>query len=290
MGRAARGFTLVEVLVSMAILGVLVTFLFGALRQAGDVVTRGSARVESFSSARAALDFMSRELAQTVAPWQVSRPSVRRFDPDPDSRKIVPMLVYDGVPGWAVERQNGSIDEQARGGASFEESSFVFALSGINDSLYSAREVVEVGYHLEVFVPYATANDPTTWTRRLVRRYSAGTTDAFEGGNKGRTWITTLEKRDEVVNHVALFEVEVYTSSGGSPANLPWPNLLSLTEVAEIPDRLHIRLGLVTPTDAVDAWRRVQNESDPEEAWIEDVVQNDLVRIFETSVNLLNAN
>jgi hypothetical protein len=82
-----------------------------------------------------------------------------------------------------------------------------------------------------------------------------------------------------VIPHVASFEV-LHNEANPDQWN----------RVADVPDRLHIRLGVVTPADAVDAWRRVSGESDPEGAWIQDVVDNDLVRTFETSVNLLNAN
>lgn len=59
-------FTLIELLASVAILGVMMALLFSALNQTSKAWLQGESRVETFSSARAALDYMSRELAQAM--------------------------------------------------------------------------------------------------------------------------------------------------------------------------------------------------------------------------------
>lgn len=60
------GFTLVELMASVAILGVMTFLLFSAFEQTSKAWLQGESRVETYSSARAALDYMSRELAQAM--------------------------------------------------------------------------------------------------------------------------------------------------------------------------------------------------------------------------------
>jgi prepilin-type N-terminal cleavage/methylation domain-containing protein len=61
-----NGFTLIELMASIAILGVMSFLLFAAFDQTSKAWLQGESRVETYSSARAALDYMSRELAQAV--------------------------------------------------------------------------------------------------------------------------------------------------------------------------------------------------------------------------------
>jgi prepilin-type N-terminal cleavage/methylation domain-containing protein len=60
------GFTLLELLTSMAILGVMLVMLFEAFDQASRSWLQAENRVETYTQARAALDFMTRELSQAV--------------------------------------------------------------------------------------------------------------------------------------------------------------------------------------------------------------------------------
>jgi prepilin-type N-terminal cleavage/methylation domain-containing protein len=69
---ASLGFTLLELLVAMAILALMVAMLFAAFGQASRGWLQAENRVETFTQARAALDFMSRELAQAIATTNIS--------------------------------------------------------------------------------------------------------------------------------------------------------------------------------------------------------------------------
>jgi prepilin-type N-terminal cleavage/methylation domain-containing protein len=60
-------FTLIELLTSMAILGVMMVVLFSVFDQINKAWLIGENRVETFADARAALDLMSRELSQAIA-------------------------------------------------------------------------------------------------------------------------------------------------------------------------------------------------------------------------------
>jgi prepilin-type N-terminal cleavage/methylation domain-containing protein len=64
-GRA--GFTLLELLAAIAILAIMITLLFQAFGQASRAWLQAENRVETFSTARGALDLMSRELSQAIA-------------------------------------------------------------------------------------------------------------------------------------------------------------------------------------------------------------------------------
>jgi prepilin-type N-terminal cleavage/methylation domain-containing protein len=67
-GKASTtAFTLIELLTSMAILGVMMVVLFSVFDQINKAWLQGENRVETFTSARAALDYMSRELSQAIA-------------------------------------------------------------------------------------------------------------------------------------------------------------------------------------------------------------------------------
>jgi prepilin-type N-terminal cleavage/methylation domain-containing protein len=59
-------FTLIEMMASVTILGMMMFLLFAAFNQTSKAWLQGESRVETFSSARAALDYMSRELAQAM--------------------------------------------------------------------------------------------------------------------------------------------------------------------------------------------------------------------------------
>ena len=71
-GRTRGGFTLLELLAAMAILAIMVTLLFAAFGQASRAWLLAENRVETFTQARAALDFMSRELSQAIATSNIS--------------------------------------------------------------------------------------------------------------------------------------------------------------------------------------------------------------------------
>src|SRR2546427_492634 len=67
-----RAFTLIELLASMAILGLIVVMLLGVFQQTSKAWLRGESHVETFTQARAALDFMCRELSQAIATDKIS--------------------------------------------------------------------------------------------------------------------------------------------------------------------------------------------------------------------------
>jgi prepilin-type N-terminal cleavage/methylation domain-containing protein len=72
-----RGFTLIEMIASVAILVGMSYLLFAAFNQTSKAWLQGESRVETFTAARAALDLMSRELAQAMVNIQRRTPVLR---------------------------------------------------------------------------------------------------------------------------------------------------------------------------------------------------------------------
>jgi prepilin-type N-terminal cleavage/methylation domain-containing protein len=71
-GQSRAAFTLTELMVSMAILGLIMVMLFGIFEQVNKAWLNGENRVETFTQARAIMDLMSRELSQAVATPKIS--------------------------------------------------------------------------------------------------------------------------------------------------------------------------------------------------------------------------
>ena len=65
--RSRAAFTLIELMVSMAILGLIMVILFSIFEEVNKAWLNSENRVETFTQARAVLDFLSRELSQAVA-------------------------------------------------------------------------------------------------------------------------------------------------------------------------------------------------------------------------------
>ena len=69
---ASLGFTLLELLASMAILALIAAILFAAFDQASRGWQRAENRVETFTQARAALDLMAKDISQAIATTNIS--------------------------------------------------------------------------------------------------------------------------------------------------------------------------------------------------------------------------
>ena len=132
---ASLGFTLLELLASMAILAILMTLLFAAFSQASRGWMQAESRVETFTQARAALDYMSRELGQAIVNQRIS------------------FLAISNSLAFVAPVGNSSID-----GLDLEE--IVYRLS--SDAAFSPPNIDNSGFFTETNAPY-----------RLIRRVSA---------------------------------------------------------------------------------------------------------------------
>lgn len=104
----AGAFTLLELLASMAILALMMVMLFSAFNLASKAWLQGENRVETFQQARAALDFISKELSQAIVttnvPFLANFNSLAFVSPSSDSpsdgtdlMKIVYRLNYQQI-------------------------------------------------------------------------------------------------------------------------------------------------------------------------------------------------
>ena len=64
--RRHRGFTLVELMAAIVIMAMMTAMLFTVFNQASKAWIQGTSKVEMFQEARAALDFMARDISQIV--------------------------------------------------------------------------------------------------------------------------------------------------------------------------------------------------------------------------------
>lgn len=71
------GFTLLEVMLALAITALVVSAVYGSLRTAGDSLQSVSARNELYRTAHAVLDELSRELSSSYVTWNGNGPGAR---------------------------------------------------------------------------------------------------------------------------------------------------------------------------------------------------------------------
>jgi general secretion pathway protein J len=94
--RRERGFTLLELLVAVTLLGVLMAALFGALRLGARVWETGEARLDATARVQVVQDFLRRQLGQTMPLIEVTddpRASGRLlFEGDEERLRFVSLL------------------------------------------------------------------------------------------------------------------------------------------------------------------------------------------------------
>lgn len=100
-GEYAHGFTLVEVLVAMTLVGIILAALFSGLRLVGRSWEAAEARIERANEMRVVLDLLRRQLRQTQGLNVVEEGQwVLAFAGEPHAVQFVtPMFPYLGVGG-----------------------------------------------------------------------------------------------------------------------------------------------------------------------------------------------
>lgn len=165
--RRERGFSLLEVLTALMLLGMLLLAVFGGIRTATQSVHSGSKRVEQLDQIRAAQQFLRHDLMQARAiPWKLDangNPIVF----DGESRRIrfvAPLPGYLDAAG--PQLQTLALIQEERGGTfRLEWSSSALSPSGPAALANVAPEVLVRGIRDGHFAYYAASrnNVPGEW-------------------------------------------------------------------------------------------------------------------------------
>lgn len=124
MWRLARGFSLPELLVSLAVLGIVLAGVLGVLRGGLDAYGDGAARVAAQQAARVGLERMARELREAgydptgagIAPIVVAAPDRVTFQRDLNKNGVVDVtserVTFLVRPGESVLRRDAGAGAQ----------------------------------------------------------------------------------------------------------------------------------------------------------------------------------
>ena len=144
----ADGFTILELLVAMAILSIMVVLMLGVLQSTSDAWRRNTERSKAFAASRAAFESMTRSIsAATLNTYQDYYNSARQTRPS-GSLTFVP-AVY-GRRSYLHFITGTNLDIGQKGGAIFMTVPFDYESNNTND--YSSGQLNGIGY----FVRFTT--------------------------------------------------------------------------------------------------------------------------------------
>ena len=170
--RRNAAFTLIELMASMAILGLIMVVLFSVFDQVNKAWLNGENRVETFTQARAIMDLMSRELSQAIAnnnlQFNGTATSVSFVAPVNSNPLNMSDLCgvgydfeqHDVFGNWTLRINRHLIQPTSAGVASLMYGSVTW-WNGANDAIatLATNSVVALGFQYED----ANGNWSTTW-------------------------------------------------------------------------------------------------------------------------------
>jgi hypothetical protein len=144
----ADGFTILELLVAMAILAIMVVLMLGVLQSTSDAWRRNTERSKAFASSRAAFESMTRSLSSATLNTYQDYYDANRSNRPSGSLTFVP-AVYGRRSDLHFVTGTNLVNGQ-KGGASFMVVPFDYESNNTND--YSSGQLNGIGY----FVRFTT--------------------------------------------------------------------------------------------------------------------------------------
>lgn len=202
----ARGFTLVELLVAMAILGMMLTLMFSMLSGSMAAWEGGNKRIEAAQAARVGLNIIANDLRRAIADQQISYTSNGT-------------AITNTIPFVSVDTPTGTID--LSGGAVNAEGSQ--QLFGVLATGKTDQPFEEFGY----ICAYLSSDDGATMAGNryyLARKSStSASADFYLRGNATATFANNSDAFSPVIENCIRLELsypqtnaagEIDTSSG----------------------------------------------------------------------------
>jgi uncharacterized protein (TIGR02599 family) len=160
----ADGFTILELLVAMAILSIMVVLMLGVLQSTSDAWRRNTDRTKAFAAARAAFESMTRSISaatlNTYQDYYDSNTSLIRSNRASGSLTFVP-AVYGRRSDLHFTTGTNLVTGQ-RGGAIFMTVPFDYESNNTND--YSSGQLNGIGYFVRFTTnslrPAGVSNNP----------------------------------------------------------------------------------------------------------------------------------
>ena len=227
--QCSEGFSLIEILVAMAVLTLLMTFMFSMLGETIRLWERGNSQVEAAQAARIGLNRLAEDLENAVSTTALSdTPSGTQIT------NIIPFLAEANATdprGWG-----GSVD-------SAEGSDQIFGVRVTGDPDDPFREF---GY-LCVYVSAATGVDPMRGQRYYLAQHSVSASDGdfFLRNSPNTSWAnesSATSRRFPLIDNCLRFQLE-YASNNG--AGIIWTQTWS--------SQTNLPMGVLATVIAIDS-------------------------------------
>ena len=235
----ADGFTILELLVAMAILSIMVVLMLGVLQSTSDAWRRNTERSKAFASSRAAFESMTRSIsAATLNTYQDYYNSARQTRPS-GSLTFVPAVYGRRSDLHFITGTN--LDIGQKGGAIFMTVPFDYESNNTND--YSSGQLNGIGYFVRFttnsLLPAGVSNNPHRY--RLMQFLQP--TEQLMVMNTNSTYYPNGWFANDVNANTNIFPIA--------------DNVVAFTVLPQLSDRESANAGILAPGFSYDtrmAW------------------------------------
>ena len=184
----AGGFTILELLVAMAILSIMVVLMLGVLQSTSDAWRRNTDRTKAFAAARAAFESMTRSISAATLNTYQDYYDANRSNRPSGSLTFVP-AVYGRRSDLHFTTGTNLVTGQ-RGGAIFMTVPFDYESNNTND--YSSGQLNGIGYFVRFTTnslrPAGVTNNPY---RYRLMQFLQPTEELMVMNTTNTAWFTT---------------------------------------------------------------------------------------------------